>query len=131
MAEFPLNDGRVLAILGGYFALLQRHFAAEDMMEAVLTDDFETGFVGGMVWKGLDGLRDFLSQRAGFFDERHEVQEILAATSVEFTGAALHTWRLRRTDDGWRVAAQMVDGFEDLNESSRRLFATPDEGLNR
>jgi len=157
VAEFPLTDGRVLAILGGYFALLQRHFAAEDMMEAVLTEDFETGFVGGMVWKGLDGLRDFLSQRAGFFDERHEVREILArdvlgdgevevetrlqfvlrrwedpaATSVEFTGAALHTWRLRRTDDGWRVAAQMVDGFEDLNESSRRLFATPDEGLNR
>ena len=157
MAEFPLTDGRVLAILGGYFALLQRHFAAEDMMEAVLTEDFETGFVGGMVWKGLDGLRDFLSQRAGFFDERHEVQEILArdvlndgevevktrlqfvlrrwedpaATSAEFTGAALHTWRLRRTDDGWRVAAQTVDGFEDLNESSRRLFATPDEGLNR
>jgi SnoaL-like domain len=157
VAEFPLTDGRVLAILGGYFALLQRHFAAEDMMEAVLTEDFETGFVGGMVWKGLDGLRDFLSQRAGFFDERHEVQEILArevlddgevevktrlqfvlrrwedpaATSVKFTGAALHTWRLRRTNDGWRVAAQMVDGFEDLNESSRRLFATPDEGLNR
>jgi len=157
VAEFPLTDGRVLAILGGYFALLQRHFAAEDMMEAVLTEDFETGFVGGMVWKGLDGLRDFLSQRAGFFDERHEVREILArdvlrdgevevetrlqfvlrrwedpaATSVEFTGAALHTWRLRRTDDGWRVAAQMVDGFDDLNESSRRLFATPDEGLNR
>ena len=123
MAEFPLTDGRVLAILGGYFALLQRHFAAEDMMEAVLTEDFETGFVGGMVWKGLDGLRDFLSQRAGFFDERHEVREILArdvlgdgevevetrlqfvlrrwedpaATSVEFTGAAPHTWRPRRS----------------------------------
>ena len=126
MAEFPLTDGRVLAILGGSFALLQRHFAAKDMMEAVLTEDFETGFVRGMVWKGLDGLRDFLSQRAGFFDERHEVREILArdvlgdgevevetrlqfvlrrwedpaATSVGFTGAALHTWRLRRTDDG-------------------------------
>ena len=157
MAEFPLTDGRVPAILGGYFALLQRHFEAEDMMEAVLTEDFETGFVGGMVWKGLDGLHDFLSQRAGFFDERHEVQEILArdllddgeveiktrlqfvlrrwedpaATSVEFTGAALHTWRLRHTDDGWRVAAQMVDGFEDRNAASKRLFATPDEGLNR
>ena len=157
MTELPLGDGRILAILGGYFALLQRHFGAEDMMEAVLTEDFETGFVDGVAWKGLDGLRDFLSQRAGFFDERHEVEEILArdvldtgdlevktrlqfvlrrwqdpaATSEEFTGAALHTWRLRRTDDGWRVAAQMVDGFEDLNESSKRLFARPDEGLNR
>jgi hypothetical protein len=157
VAEFPLTNGRVLAILGGYFALLQRHFGAEDMMEAVLTDDFQTGFQGGMVWKGLDGPRGFLSQPAGFFDERHEVQEILAcdvlddgqvevktrlqftlrrweepaACSEEFTGAALHTWRLRRPDDGWRVAAQMVDGFDDLNESSKRLFATPDEGLNR
>jgi len=34
MAEFPLTDGRVLAILGGCFALLQRHFEAEEMMEA-------------------------------------------------------------------------------------------------
>jgi hypothetical protein len=25
----------------------------------------------------------------------------------------------------------MVDGFADLNASSQRLFATPDEGLNR
>jgi hypothetical protein len=54
-----------------------------------------------------------------------------AATSEAFTGAALHTWRVRRTEDGWRVAAQMVDGFEDLNQSSKRLFATPDEGLNQ
>jgi hypothetical protein len=52
VAEFPLPDGRVLALLGGDFALLQRQFGAEDMMEAVLTEDFETGFVGGMVWKG-------------------------------------------------------------------------------
>jgi hypothetical protein len=29
------------------------------------------------MWKGLDGLRDFLSQREGFFDERHEVKEVL------------------------------------------------------
>ncbi|HEX4623829.1 MAG TPA: hypothetical protein VH231_05205 [Solirubrobacteraceae bacterium] len=155
--DFPLTDARLLAVLGGYFALLQRHFDAEPMMEGVLTEDFESGFVGGMVWKGLNGLRDFLSQRAGFFGERHEVQEILdrsvrddgdlevktrlrfflrrwddpAAESEEFTGDALHTWRLRLTDDGWRVAAQMVDGFADLNASSQRLFATPDEGLNR
>ena len=111
MAEFPLTDGRVLAILGGYFALLQRHFAAEDMMEAVLTDDFETGFVGGMVGKGLDGLRDFLSQRAGFFDERHEVQEILARDErgvhrrgTAHLAAATHRRRLaRRSADGRRV----------------------------
>jgi hypothetical protein len=29
------------------------------------------------------------------------------------------------------VAAQIVDGFEDLNEPAMRLFATPEEGLNR
>ena len=33
------------------------------MVEQVLTDDFETGFIGGHVWSGIDGLRDFLSQR--------------------------------------------------------------------
>ena len=48
-ARFPLTDGHVLAILGGYFALLQRHFGAEEMMEAVLTEDFETAFVDGVV----------------------------------------------------------------------------------
>jgi hypothetical protein len=29
------------------------------------------------------------------------------------------------------VAAQIVERFEDLNENSKRLFATPDEGLSR
>ncbi len=31
----------------------------------------------------------------------------------------------------WRVAAQLVEGFEDLNENARRLFGTPAQGLNR
>jgi hypothetical protein len=29
------------------------------------------------------------------------------------------------------VAAQIVERFQDLNDNARRLFATPDEGLNR
>jgi hypothetical protein len=29
------------------------------------------------------------------------------------------------------VAAQMVERFADLNDNAERLFATPDEGLNR
>jgi hypothetical protein len=33
--------------------------------------------------------------------------------------------------DRWRVAAQIVERFEDLNDNAERLFATPDEGLNR
>jgi hypothetical protein len=49
-----------------------------------------------------------------------------------FMGTAFHTWLLRRDDTGrLRVAAQIVDGFSDLNDNARRLFATPDQGLNR
>jgi hypothetical protein len=29
------------------------------------------------------------------------------------------------------VAAQLVERFEDMNDNAKRLFATPDEGLNR
>ena len=46
-------------------------------VQGSLTDDFETGFIGGHVWKGIDGLRDFLSRRAGFFDERHAIDALL------------------------------------------------------
>jgi SnoaL-like domain len=144
-------------LLAEYLGLLQRHPSAEAMMAAVLTEDFETGFVDGVRWTGLEGLRDFLSQREGFFDERHEVKDVLESdspspdevhartrlefflrrweapspTSDEFTGSCFHTWRLRREPDRWRVAAQIVERFADLNENSKRLFATPEEGLNR
>jgi SnoaL-like domain len=144
-------------LLAEYLGLLQRHPSAEEMMAAVLTEDFETGFVDGVRWTGLEGLRDFLSQREGFFDERHEVKDVLESdspspdevhartrlefflrrweapspTSDEFTGSCFHTWRLRREPDRWRVAAQIVERFADLNENSKRLFATPEEGLNR
>ena len=46
------------------------------MMDEVLTEDFETGFVGGHVWHGIEGLRDFLSRREGF-DEKHLIDELL------------------------------------------------------
>jgi hypothetical protein len=42
-----------------------------------------------------------------------------------------HTWRVRAVEGEWRVAAQMVERFEDLNENAASRFATPDEGLNR
>ena len=152
MTERELRD-----VLAEYLDLLQRHPSADEMMAAVLTEDFEIGFVGGKLWKGIDGLRDFLSQREGFFDERHEVKDVLendspspdevhartrlefflrrwetpSPTSDEFTGSCFHTWRLRREPDRWRVAAQIVERFADLNDNSKRLFATPDEGLNR
>jgi hypothetical protein len=124
------------------------------MRSSVVTDDFETGFVGGYLWQGPDGLQQFLDARAGFVDEQHDVDEILertdlpdgevriktrltfslreASTGKLFTGTAFHTWRLRRDAQGHlRVAAQLVDGFSDLNDNAEKLFARPDEGLNR
>ena len=126
------------------------------MMGEILTEDFETGFIGGQVWKGLDGLSEFLSQRDGFFDEKHTIKELLerdqanggieahtrlefflrswtapSPVSEEYTGSCYHTWRVREVGGAWRVAAQMVERFDDLNDNSERLFATPDEGLNR
>jgi hypothetical protein len=151
-----LTDDQLVELLQRYLTILQGHPSAETMMGEILTDDFETGFVGGQVWRGLDGLRDFLSQRDGFFDERHTIDELLersddedgieahtrlhfflrswqppSPTSDEYTGNCFHTWRAREADGDWRVVAQLVERFDDLNENSRKLFATPDEGLNR
>jgi hypothetical protein len=157
MTQLPITDSEVRDVLRQYLTLLQRHPTAEEMLSAVLTEDFETGFEGGFRWKGTDGLRDFLHQRDGFFDEHHEVKDVLelrpladgevevktrlefflrrweapSPTSETFTGSAYHTWLLRRADGTWRVAAQIVDGFDDLNDNAQRLFATPDAGLNR
>jgi hypothetical protein len=155
--EPPISEAELREVLAAYLGELQRHPSAEEMMAAILTDDFETGFVGGQIWKGLDGLRDFLGQRAGFFDEHHEVKDVLELEGVsdreaeaktrlefflrgpegpdkpsrEYTGSAFHTWRVRLVDGKWRVAAQLVDGFDDLNDNARELFSTPDEGLKR
>jgi hypothetical protein len=150
---------RVLAVLADYLDALQRHPSAEEMMPRIVTEDFETGFVDGFRWRGLEGLRDFLAARDGFFDERHQVRDVLALaprsddevdmrtrlefflrrweapspTSEEFTGFCVHSWILRRGPDAgrWRVAAQIVERFEDLNGNAALLFATPAEGLNR
>jgi len=156
MAQEGLTDDKLVAVLQNYLRVLQGHPGAEEMMDDVLTTDFETGFVGGHLWKGLEGLRDFLSQRDGFFDENHVIDELLergeedgdtlahtrlhfflrrwespSPVSEEFTGSCFHSWRVREQDGDWRVAAQLVERFEDLNENSERLFATPEEGLNR
>jgi hypothetical protein len=156
MSETSLTDERLQELLQEYLTILQGHPGAEQMMDQVLTDDFETGFIGGHLWTGLEGLRDFLSQREGFFDENHRIEELIereddggevtartrlrfflrrweapSPTSEEFTGACFHTWRVREVDGEWRVAAQLVERFEDLNDNAERLFATPEEGLNR
>jgi hypothetical protein len=148
------SDREVRAALQAYFRVLQSNPTAEEMRRSVVTDDFETGFAGGYMWQGPDGLRDFLADRAGFVDEQHDVDEVLEREDLPsgevriktrlkfslrqppgdelFTGTAFHTWLLRRDDTGrLRVAAQIVDGFADLNDNAKRLFATPDQGLNR
>jgi hypothetical protein len=148
------SDSEVRAALRSYFAVLQSDPTADEMRRTVVTDDFETGFVGGYMWRGPDGLREFLAARAGFVDEQHDVDQVLERedlpsgevrikTRLEFslrqpdndelfTGTAFHTWLLRRDEAGrLRVAAQLVDGFADLNDNAQRLFATPDQGLNR
>lgn len=138
------------AALQAYFAVLQSNPTAEEM-RAVVTG---SGFAGGYKWRGPDGLRDFLAARAGFVDEQHDVDEVLEREDLPsgemriktrlkfslrqppgdelYTGTAFHTWLLRRDAAGrLRVAAQIVDGFADLNDNAERLFATPDQGLNR
>src|SRR5262249_34578228 len=151
-----LTDDQLVDVLQRYLTILQGHPSADEMMEQTLTKDFETGFIGGQVWSGIEGLRDLLSQRDGFFDEKHTIKELLdrgeedgdltaitrldfflrswkapSPVSEEYTGKCIHHWRARDVEGEWRVAAQMVERFEDLNENSETLFATPDEGLNR
>ncbi|MGY1609517.1 MULTISPECIES: hypothetical protein [unclassified Geodermatophilus] len=157
MAAPQALEPLVLTAIEDYFRLLQAHVPAEQMLAEVLTQDFETGFVGGFTWRGPDGLADFLSTRAVFFDESHEILQLMdvektaedvirartrlrfslrrrdpgAAVSEEFTGQAFHTWLFRAdpSGPGWRVAAQMVDGFALLDDNAAALFSTPDEGM--
>jgi hypothetical protein len=148
------SDSEVRAALQAYFRVLQSNPTADEMRRTVVTDDFETGFVAGYRWQGADGLREFLAARAGFVDEQHDVDEVLERADLPsgevqiktrlhfslrqppgndlFTGTAFHTWRLRRDNAGrLKVAAQIVDGFADLNANAKRLFASPEDGLNR
>ena len=106
------------------------------------------------MWQGPEGLAEFLDGRKGFVDEQHDVDEVLGqqdrpdgsaevrtrlhfhlrdpGTGEIFTGIAFHTWELRRQRAGdVRVAAQLVNGFADLNDAATRLFGHPDEGLSR
>ena len=55
--DIPTGE-QLVEILQNYLTVLQHHPSAEEMMENVLTGEFQTAFVGGQVWKGLDGLRD-------------------------------------------------------------------------
>jgi hypothetical protein len=157
MTQPEILEPTVLDTIEHYFELLQAHAPAQEMSQRVLTADFETGFVGGYRWSGPDGLAAFLAERSVFFDESHEVLQLMdiaqptpdtiqartrlrfflrrrepqAAVSEAFTGQAFHTWllRLEPPENHWRVAAQLVDGFAMLNDNAARLFAAPAEGL--
>ena len=102
-------------------------------------------------------MTEFLDARSVFFDESHDVLQLSnvtgpdehtiqaqtrlrfflrrhqpgAARSEEFTGQVWHTWLLRRepAEGRWRVAAQIVDGFAELNDNAATLFGAPTEGL--
>ena len=157
MTETKALEPAILDTIERYFELLQAHASADQLSQQVLTADFETGFAGGYRWRGPDGLAAFLADRSVFFDESHDILQLMdisepapdtvsartrlrfflrrreprAAVSEEFTGQAFHTWRLRSqsADGRWRVAAQIVDGFAMLNSNAAALFAAPAEGL--
>ncbi|GAB7065789.1 hypothetical protein H7J06_29385 [Mycobacterium hodleri] len=145
-----------VSTIDDYQRLEQRHSPAEQMFATVLTDDFEIGFRGGHQWKGLNGLRVYLTQRDGIFDERLELRQVLSYVPVqedvielttrvefffrrwrapspvseEFTGSAFHTWLIRIADNEIRVARVIIDGFANLNDNARAAFAIPDEGFD-
>ena len=148
-----LTEHELRGVLAEYLTLLQRHPSAEEVMQAILTEDFETGFEEGFTWKGVDGLRDFLSQRDGFFDEKHVVKDVLEMLEPADGEVEAHTrleFFLRRweapspTSEGLLsplappprsrpLAGGRTDGRA-LRRPERELeaaFATPDEGLNR
>jgi hypothetical protein len=157
VSESATLEPIVIDAIERYFDFLQAHASATEMIENVLTDDFETGFADGFRWRGADGLAEFLDARSMFFDESHDVLQLInvtradehsiqaqtrlrfflrrhqqgAATSEEFTGQVWHTWRLRRepSEGRWRIAAQIVDGFAQLNDNAATLFGAPAEGL--
>jgi hypothetical protein len=109
-----LPDDQLVGVLQRYLTILQGHPSADEMIKEILTEDFETGFIGGQLWKGEEGLRDFLSQRDGFFDEKHTIEELLQRGEIDGEIEA-HT-RLHFFLRSWQA---------------QQLFATPDEGLNR
>ena len=71
------SDSEIRAALQAYFRVLQSNPTAGEMRRTVVTD-FKTGFANGYMWQGPNGLRDFLAARAGFVDEQHDVDQVLA-----------------------------------------------------
>jgi hypothetical protein len=94
MSDIPVLEPAVVTAIEDYFRSLQPHASAEQMLADVLTSDFQTGFVGGHMWTGEQGLRDFLSARSVFFDESHELLQIFEV-ALEADGRVRARTRLR------------------------------------
>jgi hypothetical protein len=71
--------------------VLQSNPTAEEMRRTVVTNDFKTGFAGGYMWQGPNGLRDFLAARAGFVDEQHDVDQVLERKDLPTGGVRIKT----------------------------------------
>jgi hypothetical protein len=70
MTHHPVLEPSVVTAIEDYFQLLQAHASAEEMLTEVVTEDFRTGFVGGHMWDGPEGLAEFLSARSVFSTSR-------------------------------------------------------------
>ena len=141
----------IYAAIESFLTTMAQHPPAEVLIQQILTEDFQTGLRGGDMWRGVDGLREFLETRAEFFDERSELKAVLSMMpcpngdvevttrldffmrrwrppspiSEDFTGTAFHTWTIRCIDDRLRIASLIIDGFANLNDNARRLIASP------
>lgn len=51
-------------------------------MSQILTEDVVIGLRGGDMWRGFEGLREYLSVRAEFFDQRTELKAVLSLTML-------------------------------------------------
>jgi hypothetical protein len=79
-------------------------------------------------------LAEFLDARSVFFDESHDVLQLMDVTRPDEYNIQARTrlwFFLRRepSEDRWRVAAQIVEGFAQLNDNAATLFGAPTEGL--
>jgi hypothetical protein len=157
MTEPRILEPTILDAIERYFELLQGHASAQEMTERVLTDDFETGFVGGYMWRGPDGLAAFLADRSVFFDESHEILQLMdiiqpapetisartrlrfflrrheppAAVSEEFTGQAFHTLATAPPTARQRLAGRRTDGgrIRHAQRQCRRAVRRPHRGV--
>jgi hypothetical protein len=83
VSESATREPIVIDTIERYLDLLQGHVSAQQMLENVLTDDFETGFADGFRWRGADGLTEFLGARSVFFDESHDVLQLINVTNPD------------------------------------------------